>query len=272
MTRCTELVSSVLAEDSAEWHCRSVDEQTVHLVTPRYYADGDAVELLVRTLGDELVVSDGGDTLARLEMSGISLEAGRLREAWRSMLRAHALQYAHGRVLLRGPAEEAPWLLRAMIDALMQLDGLRLLAPSPREAPFADQLVTFLQAEFPKVEPHPELRGRSGSTYRLTAAAGADERLVYVQAIAGNSKQARRAAVEHAFTTFSDVNGTLPKDRKLVVFRGDVESWSPERLRLLAGVAYVGSWEARERVTGFIWGGKPDSPLLLDSDEQLWSQ
>lgn len=269
MSGCKELVSSVLADEASEWSCRAVDAATAQLIAPRYYADGDAVELLVKTLGDELVVSDGGETLARLEMAGVNIASGRARETWISLLRAHRVDYSDGRVLLRGHVDDAGWLVRSMVDALANLDGLRVLAPSPREMRFAGRLTTFLQAEFPIVKERPELRGQSGSLYRLTAEAGTEKRTVYVQAMAGNSAQARRTAVEHTFTTFADVNGTVPQDRKLVVFSGEATEWPPERLRLLTTVAFVGSWKARDRVTQFIWGHVPEGRIILKSGEQL---
>lgn len=268
MAACNEIVSAVLADEKNDWSCRSVDASTMHLVSPRYYADGDAVELTVKQLGNELLVSDGGEAAARLEMNGINLDAAKVKETWRSLLRAHNVDYREGRVLARGQVGDASWLLRSMLDALVGLDGLRLLAPTPQEMRFSEKLTTFLRAEFPEVEEHPELRGASGTSYRLTASAGTTERMVYVQALAGSSLAAKQRAVEHAYTTFSDVNGSLPLSKKLVV-GGEIGQWKPERLRLLTNVAYVGSWESRERFTQFILGDISKEKLLLGKGEQL---
>jgi hypothetical protein len=49
---------------------------------------------------------------------------------------------------------------------------------------------------------------------------------------------------------FSDINGHRPLERKLAVLNeGD---WKPEQTRLLASVAYVGSWSYRDQIVNFI--------------------
>ncbi len=60
MTECSTLLSSVLAGERSRWSCRQVSADTVVLVTSHHYTDGDTVELVVQTVGDEVIVSDGG--------------------------------------------------------------------------------------------------------------------------------------------------------------------------------------------------------------------
>lgn len=269
MMPCKELVATVVGAESAEWSCRAVDDATVLLISPRYYSDGDTIEILAKSSCGELILSDGGEALARLEMSGINVEAGRMHEAWLRLLRANQVEYRQGRIFLRGSVDQAGFMIRMMLDTLAGVDGLRALAPTPRELRFAEKLVTLLEAEFPQVQQRPDLRGLSGSEYRLTAAAGTSERIVYVQAVAGNSPPARKTAVEHAFTAFSDVNGSMRHDQKLVVVNDQRTEWSTTQLRLLSSVAYVGTWTARDRFTHFIRGGVPDDRLMVKSGDQL---
>ncbi|WP_233414156.1 DUF1828 domain-containing protein [Nucisporomicrobium flavum] len=270
MMRCRELVALAAGQEADEWACRAVDDNTVLLISPRYYSDGDAIELLVKRSEGGLILSDGGEAVARLEMSGINIDAGRMREAWMRLLRSNQVEYRNGRITLRGSSDDAGFLIRVMLDTLAGVDGLRALAPIPRDMPFSDKLVTLLRAEFPKVQQRPDLRGESGTEYRLTAAAGTDDRLVYVQAVAGNSAPARKTAVEHAYTAFSDVNGTLARDRKLVIVNDQsTPSWSTTQLRLLSSVAYVGTWNARDRFTSFIRGKVPVDRLMAEQGDQL---
>ena len=87
-------------------------------------------------------------------------------------------------------------MVQEMADALANIDGLRLLAPPPRRPPFPEQVTTYLEAEFPVVEPRAQLVGVSGSPYRTTAAAGTDERKVFIQTAAGQNVATQRSAVE----------------------------------------------------------------------------
>jgi hypothetical protein len=80
--------------------------------------------------------------------------------------------------------------------------------------------------------------------------------------------QIRQRAVEHVFTMFSDVNGSLPSERKLVILNeGD---WKPEQTKLLSTVAYVGSWSYREQMVRFVrnpTGGQPR--VLMPIQEEV---
>jgi hypothetical protein len=156
-----------------------------------------------------------------------------------------------------------------MADAVANLDGLRLLAPVPRRPAFPERLTTYLEAEFPFVEPRAKLTGASGSPYQVTAAAGSSEQPVYVQTASGQNNAAQRSAVERCFTMFSDVNGCLPPERKLVVLDDEAApEWRPEMINLLSGVAYVGTWTARDQWTEFVWGNVPESRLMRPASQQ----
>jgi len=270
VTSCEEIVAAALTHISRDWACLPVGEDRLLVTGSSHYADGDTVEVVVRVSGPDITVTDGGETLARLDLAGVNVESGRARQLWRSLIRAHELETSEGRLLLHGPADHAGELVSLMAEAMINLDGLRLLAPAPRQPKFAEKVVTFLQAEFEYVEEHPELRGRSGSTYRLTAAAGREDRPVYIQALAGSTPQQRIRAVEHGFTVFSDVDGSLTPEQKLIVLDGTTERWTQGKLILLSQVGYVGSWAARDRLIRFIRAeAVPSNRLLLDEAEQL---
>jgi hypothetical protein len=269
MTVCDEVTAAVLGHLSEGWTCRPLGEGRFLVAGSGHYSDGDAAEVLAQVADGDVTVSDGGEALARLELAGVSVDSGRAREMWLALIRAHGLDLVDGRLYRHGTVSELGTLTAVMVEALVNLDGIRLLAPTPRRLPFAEELVTFLQAEFEHVEEHVELRGRSGSAYRVTAAAGRPDQPVFVQALAGNTPQARQRAAEHGFVVFSDVDGTLLPRQKLIVLGGSVGQWNAGRLGLLSQVAYVGSWRGRDRLIDFIGGQvAPAERLLLDSSEQ----
>lgn len=264
---CDEVISAALAEVNDDWTCRPLDTGWLLVTTSHQYSDGDHVELLVRRDDRSVVVSDGGEAVARLELAGVSVDHGRARELWRRLLRAHELEVHAERLSVHGTLNEAGSLVNNMANAIANIDGLRLLAPPPRSPRFADRLVTFLQAEFEYVAEGPQLRGRSGVSYRATAAVGDPEKETFVQAVAGESVQIRQRAVEHVFTMFSDVNGTLPQERKLVILSEG--EWKPEQTRLLSTVAYVGSWSHREQIVRFVRDPTRQPRILMPVQDQV---
>lgn len=263
MTICDEAIAAVLFHLSGQWSCRALAEDAVLVTGASHYSDADAVELIARVDGDDIVVTDGGETLARLELAGVNVEAGRARQMWQALLRAHELEHSGGRLYRRGSLASTGEVLHAMAEAMINLDGLRLLAPAPSQSKFADRLVTFLQAEFEFVSERPELLGRSGIKHRVTAVTGTPDLPVYIQALAGGTQQSRNRAVEHGFTVFSDVNGALRLEQKIVVLSDETTDWNPARFNLLATVAYVGSWRSRDRLISFIESKTPLKSQLL---------
>ena len=106
MTECGTLLSSVLAGERGRWSCRQVLPDTVVLVTSHHYPDGDTVELIVQIAGDEVIVSDGGEVLARLDSVGVNINAGsRVGQWWKRLLAAHAVEHDRGLLLRRASAE-----------------------------------------------------------------------------------------------------------------------------------------------------------------------
>jgi hypothetical protein len=66
-----------------------VPSDTVTLVTSRHYADGDTVELIVQTVGDKVIMSDGGEVLARLDSVGLNMDShGQVGKSWKRLMAA----------------------------------------------------------------------------------------------------------------------------------------------------------------------------------------
>ena len=67
-TPCDDVITNVLESVSGDWTCQPLDDGWLQVTTPHQYSDGDHVELLVRRDADSVVVSDGGEALARLDL------------------------------------------------------------------------------------------------------------------------------------------------------------------------------------------------------------
>jgi hypothetical protein len=68
---------------------------------------------------------------------------------------------------------------------------------------------------------------------------------------------------------FSDINGHLPAEQKLVVLDDDASRWRQDQVRLLSSVAYVGTWSDRDRWTEFVWSGTAEGRLLMEPEHTL---
>jgi hypothetical protein len=51
---------------------------------------------------------------------------------------------------------------------------------------------------------------------------------------------------------FFDINGRITPEHKLAVLGGDSKNWRPEHIRLLSSVAYVSSWNSRDKLVNLL--------------------
>src|ERR1039457_2479234 len=100
MSQCDDTLATVLEQVAGGWSCQLLDNGWLHVTTSHQYSDGDQVELLIKTGDHRVTVSDGGETVARLDLAGVNLETGRAHEVWLRLLRAHQLELADGRLRL----------------------------------------------------------------------------------------------------------------------------------------------------------------------------
>ncbi|MGQ0773625.1 MAG: DUF1828 domain-containing protein [Pseudonocardiales bacterium] len=104
---------------------------TVLVVTSQHYADGDTVELLVQTVGDDVIVSDGGEVLARLDSVGVNVDSrSRVGTSWKRLLAAHALEDDRGQLVRRASVEHIADLVQDMADAVAKPQWLEAACAS----------------------------------------------------------------------------------------------------------------------------------------------
>ncbi len=267
MTSCKTLVDTYLALVEKDLHCTPLGDGNRMLIdTPYLHPDGDVIQVVLEPLGGSMVrFTDEGATLARLEMYGIDIRRGGASREAQASLRSYRAELVGDELRVEGLAGETPEMFLRLIGAMRAIDGLGALRSDPGQVQFASRLTTFLQSQFAEVVERPERRGMSGASYRLTAAVPRQGREVLIQSAAGGKADTARRSVEHAFRVFSDIDGQLLKDRKLIVLSsGDQRRWPTEDIKLLSRVAFVGGWDERDRVVDFLKGEVvPEEPILV---------
>jgi hypothetical protein len=198
-------------------------------------------------------------------MHGVNLRKGKPAKEARSILRSYRVDLVGDEIRVEGPEEDTADMFLRAIGAMRAIDGLVSLRTDPGPVRFDTRVITFLQSQFDNVNERPERVGLSGARYRLTAAVPRRGEDVLIQSASGGKALTGRRSVEHAFRIFSDIDGQVPKDRKLVILSAEKhEPWPREDLILLSRVAYVGGWDDRDRVLDFLRGDRvPEEPLLL---------
>ena len=172
---------------------------------PLHYSDGDRVKLFVEPFQQGIRVTDRGATQMRLHMANLSQSTPRVREAWQRSLAGSDLHnpVSDDQIAAFGAEEEVGQLILKVAEATMRIDQLRWLATERRPAKFPERVVKRLVKAVGRAEevlPQAPLPQRSGRTRRVTAAVGIEpEKIIYVQAVGGGSKEKQEKSVEHCF-------------------------------------------------------------------------
>lgn len=251
------------------WRCAALPpDDRVLITTGRHRADSEPVRLLARLADDEtILVSDGGETLSVLLDVGFDRSDVLHEGLWQEALRTYRLSEVDGRVFIQTPLSQAAFQMNRLADALVALDGLRMVAlpPIKRAHTLVDQVEEYLRSAYgnkANIKRSPEIRLTGGLTLRPALQVDTHHRPgVLVQP---GSRSSPTQSYDHAFTTFGiAARGGIPLERRLVVLGGSVESWNANRLGVLSDLAYVGFYAERDHVRRFLDGETPESRILL---------
>lgn len=200
-----------------------------------FFADGDGVSVLLRISGDDALVSDGGVMKHRLADAQVDLNGERVRGAWMSMLADFGLVEIDDRVVGRRPTAGLVPLLTDLVDAMLTLDGLKVLARRPQLSRLERQLYLFL-AESVRLpfKQHPTVRMPQGTEIRPTAKVEAPGRDIYVQT-ASQDGVGRATYVTKALK-LADIGLT----QRMIVLKGRRADWAQDYVDILGDDARVG--------------------------------
>lgn len=270
MTECQDIVRDYVTTLGEGFDCSQLPDGSLLLTTPFFFADGDGVEVVVREDQDRVIVSDFGTTSSRLRLAGVNTRSARVQALIRDTVLGFDVARDGEELFAEGAPDELADLLERVTSAMRDADALRVLRAERRPPSFQTRVVTYLQSQFEFVEERPTLRGRSGTEYRVTAAAGSPNEPVYIQALTGGGSPTGRRNTDHAFRIFADVNGNIALRRKLIMLEDETATpWRPEDLLLLSNVAFVGAWSSRNLASSFISGRMvPKGHLLIEAGLQ----
>ncbi|MDQ3577721.1 MAG: hypothetical protein M3443_09025 [Actinomycetota bacterium] len=218
-----------------------------------YFADGDGVSVLLRMTGDDALVSDGGVMKQRLADAQVDLTGDKAKSAWDGILRDFGLHEADDRVVGRKPASAIVSLLTDVVDAMLTLDGLKVLAKQPQQSRLERQLYTFLDDSAKlKYERHPTVRMPRGAAVRPTALVHGPNRDVYVQTTS------TREGIEHAaFVAGVLKRAAVDMNQRLVVLKGSRGDWQADYVDLVADAALVGFMNSPYELTRLLTDARP---------------
>ncbi len=139
-----------LVESYVEWIKKSLSLREVgngwhEVVTPFLNHKNDMVELYLKKQGDQVLLSDGGNTLNELYLSGIEFNKSKKRtEELNSIMRSFGVQKnGEDEIFAVTDVKRFPEVKHRLIQAILSIDDLFVLAEPKVESFFIEDIADF---------------------------------------------------------------------------------------------------------------------------------
>jgi hypothetical protein len=177
-----ELLDSYAAWVREKSSLREVDHETVEITTPYLDRNNDYLQIFAREESGELLLSDGGETIRELALSGCDLESPKRRSLFRTAVNGFGVRLKDDE--LQVSASRANFAVRKhnLVQAMLAVNDLFYLAKPTILSLFREDVEGWLRADDVRFLASVNLLGKTGFSYHFDFAIPASkahgERLV----------------------------------------------------------------------------------------------
>jgi len=125
MLTCEELVHNYLQYLTVEFRCRT-DGPYIVISTPYLYSDGDTIELFTEQIGDQIRLSDLGETARRLALVDFNWNTRQARSLFSHIIGSTGVSSSRGALYINLSSDEndVGGRILDLIQAIQQTDNL----------------------------------------------------------------------------------------------------------------------------------------------------
>jgi hypothetical protein len=242
---CEEIIGNYISQLKGEFACIPTLDNRIRLITPYLYPDHDRIELFIRPTGDDVVVSDLGETLRYLDTAGMEIigypkrqfKANRITEGL-------GVQMERGTILKRGKVSAIGELVFDVVTACKAVSDLVYSGKAYEPAVFDEEVKDFLASENINAEMRVPIVGQSTSDYKVDLRVYVDQTESLIATISPKSPAGATSRVDHVIRMWGDVNDSR---EKYTLYNDEVTIVRPEDVYLLEHAnSFVHRWTARE--------------------------
>lgn len=164
-----ELVNSYVDWIRDSLTLRDVGNGWHEIVTPFLNHRNDMIELYLRQEGEEIVLSDGGNTINELTLSGTDINRSQKKtEELNNILRSFGIQKnAHNEISARTSAKKFPQVKHRFIQAIISVDDMFMLSTPKIESFFTEEVSSFFELNEIIFIKDISFVGKSGFTHKF---------------------------------------------------------------------------------------------------------
>ena len=148
---------------------REVGNGWHEVVTPFLNHRNDMIELYVRQQGEEFVISDGGNTINELVLSGTDINRSQKKtEELNTILRSFGIQKTErNEIQVKTNAKRFPEVKHRFIQAVLSIDDMFMLSTPKVESYFIEEVTNFLELNEIIFVKDISFIGKSGFTHKF---------------------------------------------------------------------------------------------------------
>jgi len=152
--------ADVLALEGSDW---------VLVGTPFENFMGDLIDLYIKVNGDEIIISDRGETLSNLEFAGIEINRSKKRkEIFESILASYGVMSDGEEIFVKTSEKDFVKRKHQLIQAILQINDMFFLSREHITSIFKEDVRRFLEDELEiPVAQDIILRGKSGLEFNI---------------------------------------------------------------------------------------------------------
>ncbi len=255
---CDPVIDEYLHALKSEFAIIQGDDEC-RLVTPYYRPDGDAIEVILRDLGNgQLRLSDAGGTLDYLFLSGLNLDKNKtLYDEALQIARRRGALLDNSEIYLETRPESEGDALAKLISAIESVTYLIYRRQHRELNPFPDEVAEYLSNNQVEIEPAYKLPGTITPVHTVTIYINSSKNIV-IEPLSAMSKPAARTEAEHLYFEVQDIHSRMPNVRFAAVIDDRDEEqtgvWSDAKAKSITAAIFthVFVWGQREQLLSFV--------------------
>lgn len=194
----------------------------VEITTPHLDRHNDYVQIYVKMQEDGFLLSDGGETIADLQMSGCSLESRRRQDLLQMTLNGFGVKMDQNALTVRASSQTFPMRKHNLVQAILAVNDLFYLAAPVVASVFLEDVKSWLELSGVRFLPNVKFSGASGYDhlfdFAIPAFNSAPERII--RAI---NRPNREAAQSMAFAWHDTKDARMGQEAKAIAILNDGE-------------------------------------------------
>jgi len=200
---------------------REIGSDFVEITTPFLNRHNDYTQIYVQRLNGSFLITDGGETIEDLRMSGCEIETKKRKDLLYATLNGLGIHRNGDTLYVKATKENFSLRKHNLIQALLAVNDLFYLAAPVVANLFIEDVASWLQLHEIRHTPNVKFSGKSGYDHNfdfvIPAYRDAPERLIKAM------NNPKRDLAELIAFSWVDTKEVRPFDSRLYVFLNDIE-------------------------------------------------